>query len=225
MKSEILLPKTTEEGKPLISYSQIKAFNETKGFNTKAEGKLEYIYKYFLGYKFPDLGWAEFGKDVEAFIADREGGEKFTEEERQTLEKIETLGITGEQFYLDYGAFVFTGIIDDRTEDWSKLRDYKTASKKSVKQYFLDDYTQLDLYALAAIEKTGLIPSLEVCAIERKGNAFRGGREVLKVGGEVWYIEKKTTEERLQRLKDEIFSTAIKISEYYKVFLKFNKTV
>lgn len=223
MKNEIFLPTTTDEGKPRISYSQIKAFKDLKGFNTKQEGKLEYIYKYFLGYRFPDLGWAEFGKDVEAYIADREAAEKFTEAEKEVLNKIETLGVTGEQFFIDYGAFVFTGIIDDRTEDWRKLRDYKTASKKSVLQYYKEEYTQLDLYALAAIEKTGVIPELEVLAIERKGNAYRGGRGVLKVGGEVWTIEKGTTEERLQRLKEEIFTTVAEISEYYKIFLKYNK--
>lgn len=221
---KIILPRTTEEGKPRVSYSQIKLFNEAKSFNRKIEGKKEYIINYFLGYEQPESGWGRFGKEVEAYIGVREEADKFTDEEKAVLEQIKPLGVLGDKFAIDYGEFVISGIIDDRTEDWSKIRDYKTASKSSKKQYEQEDYKQLDLYALAAIEKTGLIPELEVCAIERKGSLFGGGgREKLTVGGQIWYIPKKTTEARLQELKKHIFKTVLEISDYYKVFLRLNK--
>lgn len=224
MVNNIILPRTTENGKPRISYSQVKLFNDTKSFNLGVEGILEYMVVYFLGHTFPDTGWSIFGKDVEEYIANRDGEEKFTKTEKETLNKIEVLGVLSDNFEIDYGEFVLTGIIDDRTEDWSKIRDYKTASKNSAKQYYKDNYVQLDLYALAGVEATGIIPELEVCIIERKGNAnYGGGRDALKVGKEIWYVPKQTTEERLETLKQKIFKTVCEISEYYKLFLKLNK--
>ena len=79
------------------------------------------------------------------------------------------------------------------------------------------------MYALKAIEETGVIPKLEVCIIERKGNAnFGGGRKALKVGKSVWYVERETNEERLDKLRAEIEETVKEISNYYKTYLKVN---
>jgi hypothetical protein len=221
--NKIVLPRTTKEGKPRVSYSQVKNFNAIKSFNLGVEGKLEYMVDYFLGYTFPDVGWGEFGQDTEDYIGERAGADKFTDAEKSVLEKIEPLGVLSDKFSIDYGEFVLTGIIDDRSEDWSKIRDYKTASKNSSKQYYEDDYVQLDIYALAGLEITGVIPELEVCVIERKGNAmFGAGRDALKVGKEIWYIPRQTSEERLDAIKQNIFKTVVEISEYYKLFLKLN---
>lgn len=221
--SKIILPRTTADGKPRVSYSQVKLFNEAKSFNLGVEGILEYMAVYFLGYNFPDKGWGQFGHEVEDYIAERKGADFFSEREKKVLEQIKPLGVMSDEFSIDYGEFVLTGIIDDRSEDWARLRDYKTASKNSSKQYEKDDYVQLDLYALKAIEETGIIPELEVCVIERKGNAnFGGGRDALTVGKDVWYIPKQTSEERLTELKQNIFETVVKISDFYKLFLKLN---
>lgn len=220
----IELPRTDEAGKPRISYSQVKLFNDPKSFNLQVEGELEYMAIYFLNHSFSDTGWGQFGKDVEAYIADREKADCFTDKERATLEKIEPLGVTSDKFSVDFGEFVLTGIIDDRLEDWSKIRDYKTASKNSKKQYETNKYVQLDLYAMAAIQETGKIPELEVCVIERKGNAnYGGGRDALTVGSNIWYIDRETTEERLEMLREEIRETVVRISEYYKIFKNLNK--
>ena len=62
-----------------------------------------------------------------------------------------------------------------------------------------------------------------VCAISRLGNGFKGGRDVLKVGEHVWFIEKEINKERLEILKNKIITTANEISEYYTVFQKLNK--
>jgi len=221
--NKIILPRTTDTGKPRISYSQIKLFNDIKSFNLGIEGIYEYMVIYFLGHNYADIGWGTFGQDVEDYVGERKGADKFTVAEKNTLEKIEPLGVLSDKFEIDYGEFVLMGIIDDRSEDWSRIRDYKTASKNSAKQYEKDDYVQLDLYALASIEKTGVIPELEVCIIERKGNAmFGGGRNALTVGDEVWYLAKQTNKQRLDDLKKHIFKTVVEISEYYKLFLKLN---
>lgn len=222
--NKIILPRTTKDGKPRVSYSQVKLFNEAKSFNLGVEGILEYVASYFLGYTFPDVGWGEFGQDVEDYIGARAKADRFSIKEKETLNKVKPLGVLSDKFEIDYGEFVFTGIIDDRSNDWDKIRDYKTASKNSKKQYYEDDYVQLDLYALKALEETGIIPELEVCIIERKGNAnFGGGRDALTVGDNIWYVPKKTSEERLETLKQTIFKAVCEISDYYKLFLKLNK--
>ena len=227
MENKILLPRTTKEGKPRVSYSQVSLFNSKKSFNLGIEGELEYIISYFLGHqltpKFGGESWSSFGKDVELYIGERERGEAFSIEEKEVLDTIEPLGVVSTPFELDLGEFVLTGLIDDRLEDWSKIRDYKTASKATKKQYEKDSYIQLDLYALVALEKTGKIPKMEVCVIERSGNGNKGGRDVLKVAGGVWYIEKTTTLERLRKLKEDIFEAVLGISNLYKTYLKYNK--
>jgi hypothetical protein len=109
------------------------------------------------------------------------------------------------------------------TPDRTHIRDYKTASEKSCKKYYEDPYEQLDVYALAVQQETGKVPKkLEVCAIERTGNGFKGGRNVLKVGENIWYIERKTSKERLAKLEDKIQQTVEEISFYYKIFKKLN---
>ncbi len=221
---KIELPKQNKKGKPTISYSQYSLFKSLSSFNLKDEGYKEYVVKYFLGYKFADKGWAEFGNDVEDYICKREKSEKFKEEEKKVLNKIEPLGIFQDKFEIDFGDFTLNGIIDDRAEDWSKIIDYKTCSLKSLQQYKTDDYTQMDFYAMKAIEVTGNIPEMEVCAVERLGNCYyEGGREVLTVGENIWRVDRCTTQERLELLKEDLFLVVYQISELYKVFLKTNK--
>lgn len=219
----IVLPRTTKEGKPRISYSQIKMWNSLKAFNYKAEGALEYMIEYFYGETSEDSGWGQFGKEVEAYIGERVGGESFSQAEKDTLEKIEPLGVLSDEFEIDFVDFAVTGIIDDRSADWAKIRDYKTASHNSKKQYYKPDYIQLSVYALAALEEHGIIPQTEVCIIERKGRVFGKGRAGLTVGGEIWYVDKTPSIQDLHDLKNNICRTVKQISDYYKMFLKINE--
>jgi len=103
------------------------------------------------------------------------------------------------------------------------IRDYKTASDKSRAKYYEPTYKQLDIYALETLKSKGFIPELELCIIERTGNAFNGGgREALKVGKEIWWHTVKTDKTRLKKIEKGIRETVKEISEYYKVFLKMN---
>lgn len=220
-ENTIQLPKKTDEGKPYISFSQYKNWRAKKSFNLGIEGRQEYILEYFHGYGFPDKGWAEFGNDVEDYICERKGAEKFTDSEKETLGSIETLGVYQKRFEIDLGEFVVIGYIDDLLEDLTKIRDYKTASKNSSKQYYTDTYWQLDLYAMWVVQQTGKIPELEVVIVERKGNCmFQGGREVLSVGNEVWYVPRETSYERLDWLKNDLIQVATEISDAWKVYQK-----
>lgn len=220
----MILPKKDKDGNYFISYSQINGWNEAKGFNTGAPGKQEYIRRYFLGERYDAGPFAVFGKEVEDYIATRSGADKFTEAERKVLDQIEPLGVFQHEFKLQYDGFYVWGFIDDRKADFKKIRDYKTGSVKSSAKYSEDGYDQLDLYALAIQQETGTIPEeLEVCIIERTGNGFRGGRDVLKVGENVWYVQRKTHVERLANLEQKIQNTVKQISHTYEVFLKLNK--
>lgn len=221
---QINLPKKDDDGKFMISYSQISKWNEAKGFVTRKEGKEEYMMQYFFGEKFPDqYGFAQFGKDVEDYITLRQGAELFSEAERKTLELITPLGVFQKEFKLDFGDFYVLGYMDDTNKETDHVRDYKTASANSKKKYYEESYNQLDIYALAVEQETGKIPLLEVVCIERLGNGFRGGRSVMTVGETVWYIPRETNAERLDYLRNYIISTAEEISDYWTVFQKLNK--
>lgn len=225
MMNNILLPRLDAEGTPYISYSQIKLWNEAKSFNLGVAGKQEYMRSYFLGEEYPDKGgFGAFGQDVEDYIANRKGGEKFTDAEKETLDRIEPLGVFQKEFKMQYDGFYMKGFIDDTKPDFSKIRDYKTASEKSKAKYYEDDYNQLDIYALAIKKEHGKLPAeMEVCIIERLGNGFKGGREAMQVGSQIWYVQRETTAKRLQTLENYIFTTVAEISKYYSVFLKLNK--
>lgn len=220
----IILPKQDKNGNYYISYSQINAWNDLKGFNTGKPGTHEYIRSYFLGERYEQNSFATFGKEVEDYICYRGSKDKFDKREREVLNSIKPLGVFQHPIIINFDGYYLAGIIDDCDESFTKLRDYKTCSTKSAEKYYKDEYEQLDVYALGIKQKIGLLPKeLEVCAIERTGNGFRGGRDVLKVGEEVWYIPRKTNEKRLNTLERKIQRTVEEISHLYKIFLKLNK--
>lgn len=223
LENTIQLPRTTKGGKPRFSYSQYRLWKDKVSFNLNKEGWIEYICHYFLGYDWADAGWGEFGHDVEDYVTLRIKEQRFTEKEKFTMDKIKPLGNFQQEIEVDLGGFIFLSIIDDATEDFRRIRDYKTASENSSKQYRQDDYWQLDSYGLAIKKKFGFIPEAEVCIIERKGNAmFGGGRKSLSVGEKIWYVPRLLTEDRLSFLEQDIIKTVHEVSEYYKIFRKIN---
>lgn len=221
----MILPRKDKEGKYYLSYSQISTWASLKGFNTGRPGYQEFIRSYFFGEEHGDeQGWAQFGSEVEDYICARKGAENFTEDERKVLETIEPLGLFQHEIMIPFDGFYLKGFIDDAKPDFSKLRDYKTASEKSSQKYYGEDYKQLDIYALHVYKQNGFIPDIEVCVIEREGNPFRGGgRSVLKVKEKVWYIPRTTDGIKLQKLQEYIIKTAQEISECYKIYLNLNK--
>ena len=81
------------------------------------------------------------------------------------------------------GSFDVLMYIDDINEEMTKIRDYKTGSKSSLKKYEKPEYKQLHVYSAWVYQETGLIPEAEVYTIERKGNCMMGkGRTALTVG-------------------------------------------
>ena len=245
MKKQIELPKKYTEflwkkggeveehkkfiGKNCVSWSQIESFNDKKGFNTGFEGKLEYILKYFLGATFPDMGWADFGTQVENYITERTDADKFTEEERATLDKIKPLGVFQQEIliYIEELDTVVLGYLDDSTPPQEKtvelLRDYKTKSASSKKDLHEDKKHQLEIYILGLREKGFEVKNAEYCIIERLGGyecMQGGGRDVLKVGKEIWYEPYSWDEKRLEETKKLLVNTITEISDYWKLYKK-----
>lgn len=217
----MILPTKDENGIPYLSSTQIDKFTELKSFNLKVEGVLEYILHYFLKEKFEDIGWAEFGHDVEEAIVTKDYG-KFTSQEVETLEKIEVFDKTQYEVRINFDDFYLKGYIDTIDAELTKLKDYKTASATSKDKYYKDEYVQILYYGIGIKEQTGNYPEMEVEIIERNGNAFRGGRPALSVGKEIWRVKKELTEEKEKELREYIQKIANEISEYYQVFLKLN---
>ena len=218
-----ILPRKDGNGRFTLSWSQYDLWKSIQSFNLKQEGKIEYIVKYFLGFDFPDEGWAEFGRDVEDYITKREGSEKFTEKEIYTLEKIEPLGVFQRKIKVEFKNFDLIGFIDDESEDGLRIRDYKTASLKSSEKY-RGDFKQTQFYCLDRYKRTGDIPDAEICVIERRGSCLLGkGRKALTVGDEVVYIPKIVTEEQLNELYLDIEKVAEEISTEFQIFKKINK--
>lgn len=220
----MILPKKNKEGEYYLSYSAINLWDNIKGFNTGRLGKEEFIRNYFFGEEYEDnTGFALFGSQVEDYIVNRGSADKFDDREKAILETIQPLGIFQKEIKIPFDGFFIKGFLDDCTHDFAKIRDYKTASLNSSKKYYEPEYNQLDFYALAIYKEHGFIPEMEVVCIEREGNGFRGGRDVMSVKENVWYIPRYTDVAKLKELEDYINKTAQEISEYYQLYLKLNR--
>jgi len=225
MRTKLILPRKDKDGNYYISYSQLSSYNDAKGFNLGTKGSVEYMAKYFFGEDFPDAGWAQFGKDVEDYITERKAGETFKDEEKRVLEKISPLGVFQKEIKLWLFPNIYVlGYIDDALPDFSKIRDYKTASANSKEKYYKENYYQLDIYAAAIEQDLGIIPELEVCIIQRKGNVMgkKNARKDLSVGEMVWYHQRVSSRERIDFIKQEMIKKIYEISNSYKLFLMLN---
>lgn len=232
-------------GKPYLSWSQIESFNDKSGFNTSLKGAYEYMLKYFSGQRWPDMGWAQFGSEAEAYITVRDKDPEkldeydkecletamlnFSDEEKATLEKIKPLGVFQEEicYYVEELDIIILGYIDDRSRTRNKkvkmLRDYKTKSESSKKDLHLPKKYQIELYVLGLRQKGLEVEAAEYCVVERLGGREcmqGGGRKVLTVGKRIWYEPYKLTEERLVETHQMIVETATKISSMYNTYLK-----
>ena len=177
--------------------------------------------QYFLKHKFDDIGWAEFGQDVETSILTQDFS-KFSQPECDTLKKVKALDLSQYKIEIDFGWFKLIGYIDTISKDFSLLKDFKTASIKSKEKYYKDEYEQAYIYAIGIKEQVGFYPKIEIEIIERLGNAYKGGRPALSVGTEVWVVDKEMTKEIEEKLRDKIVKVAEEISNYYQTFLKLN---
>ncbi len=250
MTDQIVLPRIYKgenkelHGTPCISWSQIETWNDKQGFNTGLDGRTEYMMKYFFGLEFEDMGWGQFGTEVEAYItlrnldrtaldkkslADLEAAERnLSIPEQKRLQGIEPLGIFQEEVCVNFdNKFIVFGFKDDVSPDYKHLRDYKTKSASSKKDLILPKKHQLELYVLDILRRGYPIPEIiEYTIIERLGGmaCFNGeGRKSLTVGPNIWTQPIIITPERLEVTKQVVTKAVYEISSYYKTFLKLNR--
>jgi hypothetical protein len=230
----------------MISWSQVETWIGKRGFNTGLPGFHEYMRKYFMGETYPDMGWGQYGSEMESYITlrnapkevidaldanDRTNYEEcmrnFTKEEKEFLSQIEPLGNYQTEIIIDFGDFILLGYMDDHTDDFLHLRDYKSKSASTRLSLSKPDNYQLDVYALYCHKELGILPQrAEYLVVERLGGGecMRGeGRKALKVGKNIWSIDREISIPRLEETESIIRETAYDIANYWKTFQKFNK--
>jgi len=250
--SAIKLPKKYKgpikkhQGKYMISWSQVETWIGKRGFNTGLPGFHEYMRKYFMEETYPDMGWGQYGTEMEAYItlhnkpvefiaalpqkdqdAFAESLANFTPEEKKFLEQITPLGNFQTEVLIDFGDFVLLGFIDDHTDDYNHIRDYKSKSASTAASLSKPDNYQLDVYSLYCYKELKILPEVaEYLVVERAGGAAcmkGGGRPSLSVGKNIWSIEREISLPRLEETEQIIRNTAAEISDYWKTFQKFNR--
>jgi len=252
MGAKIELPKVYKGknkkyvGRPMISWSQVETWIGKRGFNTGLPGFHEYMRKYFMGETYPDAGWGQYGSEMESYITLRNAPKKvidaldekdrasyegcmvnFSKAEKEFLSQIEPLGNYQTEIIIDFGDFILLGYIDDHTDDFSHIRDYKSKSASTMLSLSKPDNYQLDVYGLYCYKVLGIIPTkAEYFVVDRAGGGEcmrGGGRKSLSVGKQIWNIDREMSIPRLEETAEIIRETAMDISEYWKVFQKFNK--
>ena len=69
-------------------------------------GNKEYMIRYFLGERFPDMGWGQFGNEVEDCVTTG-NCEPFDDEEMIIPRDVKPLGIFQDEIVVDFETSVF----------------------------------------------------------------------------------------------------------------------
>lgn len=235
MKDKLLLPKVFDDrngtfpehkNKMKLSYSQYNSYNDP-------EYKLEYYLQYFMGIKLPSGEFAEFGSAVGEYIEARGAGELkqglLSEDDMNAINASVDFPdncVYEDEVVLDLGDFVLEGYIDRTKYELNnivKIRDYKTLNidKKSA-YYASDDYKQTTIYCYFKESQGFTIGGSEVFGLGRKGTSLSGtGNFKMRLSGDTTIIPTPYSRERAEKAINDIKETAVKISNDYKVYLKY----
>lgn len=206
--TKIILPRQDESGAYYISYSQLSTWKKSKR---------DYIRQYFFGENFEGNSYTSFGSIIGESLEHNDFS-SFTKKEADFLKTIPRYDQFERKVKLELDGFYVVGFIDSNTSNFKKIMDYKTGDMGKAAEYDNDNYWQLEIYAMALEQETGILPEdARVILIERTGNAFKG--EELKLGTQFQEIPRSLDVFRLEQVKAEIIKIAHEISDYYKVFL------
>ncbi len=207
------LPKKDKYGVNKLSYSQIALFKKSKE---------QFIKRYIIGEKFKGNEYTDFGNKVGSALESNDLS-NFDYLEQHTLEKVTRLDNFERLVFLKYTDFYIVGFIDTVNNNLSEIIDYKTGGKDKELQYMDSNYIQLQIYALAIKQETGIAPNKgSVEFIRRVGNPHKGQR--LMVGEEApLKINVDLSAEKLNDVYIDILKTANEISEFYKEYKNNNK--
>jgi hypothetical protein len=206
--NKIDLPRKDEGGTPYLSYSQIATWKRSKR---------DYIRQYFLGEGFDGNQYTDLGKKVGEALENNDFSD-FSRDERKLLLQLPRLDSFERMIRLEFPeGFYIKGFIDTNSSDFKHIIDYKTGDMGKRTEYDNDDYYQLEIYALALEQETGVLPDkAEVVLIERLGNAFKG--ETLVLGSQFEIIDRSLDVFRLETVRQDVLKIALEISEYYEAF-------
>lgn len=223
-KLNVVLPKSTEDGQPYLSYSQYSKFKRNPR---------EYYRQYFFGEPFDGNAYTDFGSLIGEALENNDFS-PFTKKEQEVLKGVTRLDEFEREITWDLNGFVVTGYIDTNDvkgvtdpEEGDKevvttIIDYKTGALNKVAEYEDENYDQVTIYAGAILQQTGTAPKKGwVELIERTGNAFKG--EELKLGTQVVKIPQNVTKKKIKETERKLRATAKDISDRYKVFQKLEK--
>lgn len=206
----ILLPKKDKKtGKQMVSYSQLSCWKEK--FR-------DYVRRYFFTEKFNGNDYTDFGHKVGTAL-ETDDYSKFSKAEQTTLKKVTRYDDFERRIEWHFEEFFVLGFIDTSTTIPTHIGDYKTGDPDKVTvKYESDDYQQLEIYSGAIQQETGKLPEeAHVFIIERTGNPYK---EDLKVGKRIVVVTRDITQEKIDKVKEDVLNIVQEISEYYKVFLK-----
>ena len=212
MSKQLVLPKTDKDGISYLSYSQI---------STWIKSKRDYIRQYFFKEGFEGNAYTDFGSKVgEAF--ENADFSQFEFDEQLFLESVPVYQEFERKIKLQMEGFYVVGYIDTNTTCLTKLADYKTGDiEKKRADYESESYNQLEIYAAAIEQETGILPDdVKVFLIGRAGNAFQN--EELTLTKEYITITRDVTPEKVAAVKALVQKTAEEISAYYTMYLKLN---
>jgi hypothetical protein len=197
--------------------------------STWKRSKREYIRQYFLGEGFTGNAYTDFGSKVgEALEKGIYKG--FTSSEVEFLETIPRYDEFEREIRLELDGFFIKGFIDtnilvNKPAVVPVLADYKTGDiAKKTAEYTSDDYIQLEIYAAALEQESGVLADYaEVHLIGRSGNAFKN--EKLELTKKFITITRDITPKKIEDVKKLLQDTAEDISSYYTTYLKLKCTL
>lgn len=230
----IKLPKTFEDrngkfpehkGKPKLSYSQYTSYKDP-------DYHLEYYVQYFSGINTGGNVFSEFGGFCGTKIEHNAKGLEYETPLTENCLRILKDEINypknceyEDEICVDLGDFVVEGYIDqcEYTDEGVIINDFKTLNLDKKREFYAsEDYGQTTLYCYDKEQRGYKILDSFVTGLGRKGTSWEGvGNYRLRLSGEIEKIPTPYSKERAEKVIKEIKETAKKISDDYKIFLKY----
>lgn len=204
-------------GRPALSYSSYNSFIEDSY-------RGEFFGNKFL--KLPREGtiFTEYGTAVGTYQETGKVQEYLSSFDMEVLSKETPANPLAEyerEVVIDRGSYIIYGFVDRLLN--KKLDDFKTgAISKKKADYESEDYNQTILYTHGLLEEGLDIQEVGVILFDRKGNTLeQGNKNVLRLTGEIEYIPTLYSKERAEKFLKKMDETALRIEEYFKIYLKF----
>lgn len=204
-------------GRPALSYSSYGSFLED---SYRGE---------FFGNKFlrmPREGsiFTEYGSAVGNYQETAIPQQYLSEFDMEVLDKeipANPLAEYEREIVIDRGSYIVYGFVDRLLD--GVLQDFKTgAISKKASDYASTNYNQTVLYTHGLLQEGVKVNDVGVILYDRKGNNLKDGdKNILRLTGEVEYIETPYSEERAESFLKKMDETALQIENYFKVYNKF----